>query len=276
MAEVYRAEHESIGASVAIKVLSTEFRNNPSVMVRFVLEARSASRVQHENVVEVTDFGETEDGRPFIVMEYLDGEDLGTTLASAGPLPWQRARPMLVQILAAVQATHDQQIVHRDLKPDNIFRIRRLGSEDFLKIFDFGIAKVLDSAGDTGLTLDGHVFGTPSYMSPEQCTGMPVDTRSDLYSVGVLAYQMLAGVLPFEAETVELLMLEHSHGEVPDMAVASPGTVVEPQVEVAIRRALAKEPSERFSTAKEFAQALLPKVESRTPGLFENLRALFR
>lgn len=276
MADVYRGRHEGTGAWVAIKVLSLDYRHDPFVQARFIREARTTSKVRHENVIELTDCGTIDDLRPFIIMEYLEGEDLGTTLAREGPLPWSRARPMLVQLLAAVQAAHDRGIVHRDLKPENLFRTRKMGSDDFVTLFDFGIAKVHEPDDQALLTLDGQVFGTPSYMSPEQCQGLVVDHRSDLYSVGIIAYRMLTGVMPFSAEAPERLMIEHCERMVPCMAFAAPRVVVPPRVEALVRRALAKKADDRFATAEEFARAMLADVAPGSRGLFEDLGALFR
>ncbi len=197
MSQVYLGQHEAIRRPVAIKVLVEALCNQPAVVARFLHEARASTRVQHENIVEVTDFGEAEGGRPFMVMEYLDGEDLGETLIREAPFSWERARPMLLQLLAALQAAHDEGIIHRDIKPENIFRISRMGSDDFIKVLDFGIAKVYE--GDrlvpgTPQTLDGQVLGTPAYMSPEQCLGTGIDARSDLYAVGVIAFMMLTAL----------------------------------------------------------------------------------
>ena len=280
MAHVYRGEHETIARPVAIKVLVKELSRQPSIVVRFLQEARASSKVRHENVVEVTDFGETDDGRPFIVMEFLEGEDLGSTLRREGQLPWDRARPMLVQILAALQAAHDQSVIHRDVKPDNVFRVHRMGSDDFLKVFDFGIAKVLqndDGSPAKPLTLEGQVMGTPAYMSPEQCLGDPIDARSDIYAVGIIAYEMLTGRTPFVSDRSAQLLLSQVSEKVPRMASVSPGTKFDRGVEAVIFKALSKKPTERFGSALEFADALLAGTDpTSSDGLLPGLRSLFR
>jgi eukaryotic-like serine/threonine-protein kinase len=278
MASVYRGEHTTIGRPVAIKVLSRALCSKPSVVVRFLQEARASSKVRHENVVEVTDFGETNDGRPFMVMEYLEGECLGDTMREQGALSWERARPMLVQLLAALQAAHEHGVIHRDMKPDNVFRISRMGSDDFLKVFDFGIAKVL--LGDDGnpampLTIEGQILGTPAYMSPEQCMGDPVDARADLYAVGVIAYEMLTGRQPFESKDTSKLLYDQVYSRVPDMAAVAPGLKIERRIEALVRRALEKDREDRFATAQEFAEALMAG-ETSSPGLLPMLRGLFR
>ncbi|MEM9455447.1 MAG: serine/threonine-protein kinase [Myxococcota bacterium] len=279
MAQIYRAEHETIGRPVAIKVLGARLARRPVVMVRFLQEARAASKVRHENVVEITDFGETEDGRPFMVMELLEGEDLGTTLRREGPLPWARAKPILVQVLAALEVAHAHGVIHRDIKPENIFRVSRMGSDDFIKVFDFGIAKILvdDEGGPTRpLTVDGVVLGTPAYMSPEQCLSRPIDARTDLYAVGVLAYEMLTGRPPFVGQASASLMFQHIYNPIPAMAQAAPEIRIGAEVEAIVGKALAKLPEDRFASARQMADALgidpPGEPEPRRPGL----RNLFR
>jgi serine/threonine protein kinase len=277
MAQVYRGHHETIGRAMAIKVLTRDLAHEPSIVQRFLQEARAASRIHHENVVEVTDFGETEDGRPFMVMEYLEGEDLGHTLAREGRLPWDRVQPILLQLLAALQAVHEQGVVHRDIKPENIFLLSRLGSTDFVKVFDFGIAKVLryDAPGGKSLTIKGQLIGTPPYMSPEQCLGVDVDARADLYTVGVIAYELLSGRTPFESDDPVKILRMHVYEPVPAMANMAPHVTVDPMVEAVVRRALAKDRDERFSSANELARALLRDTPTSSSTLLPLLRRHF-
>jgi serine/threonine protein kinase len=280
MSQVYLAEHESIARRVAIKILHRELLEKPAVLARFAHEARASSTVQHENVVEVTDFGQTDDGRPFMVMEYLDGEDLGETLIREGPFSWERARPILLQILAALQAAHDLGVIHRDIKPENVFRISRMGSDDYVKVLDFGIAKVVareavEDKPSSPKTLTGQVLGTPAYMSPEQCIGDVVDARADLYAVGVMAYQMLTGRTPFEGGRAEVMRAQ-VYEKVPAMVEVEPGVVIEGNVEGVVRKALAKNPAERYGSAFEFADALLEDIDLESSTLLPGLRSLFR
>jgi len=281
MSQVYLAEHESIARRVAIKILHRDLLEKPAVLERFAHEARASSTVQHQNVVEVTDFGQTDDGRPFMVMEYLDGEDLGETLIREGPFGWERSRTILLQILAALQAAHDVGIVHRDIKPENVFRISRMGSDDYVKVLDFGIAKVVAREAGDGKrkgppkTLAGEVLGTPTYMSPEQCIGDVVDARTDLYAVGVIAFQMLTGRTPFEGGRAELMRAQ-VHEKVPAMAEVEPGVVIERKVEAVVRKALAKNSAERYGSAMEFADALLEDIDVESSTLLPGLRSLFR
>jgi len=277
MAQVYRGEHETIGRAVAIKVLTRDLAHEPSIVVRFLQEARAASRIRHENVVEVTDFGETEDGRPFMVMESLEGEDLGHTLARERLLPWDRVQPILLQLLAALQAVHEQGVVHRDIKPENVFLLSRMGSSDYVKVFDFGIAKVLrnDAPSSKGLTMKGQLIGTPPYMSPEQCLGVDVDARADLYTVGVIAYELLTGRTPFESDDPVKILRMHVYEPVPSMANVAPRVTVDPNVEAIVRRALAKDRDERFSSANELARALLRDTPTSSSTLMPGLRRHF-
>ena len=271
MAHVSRGMHDVLRSPVAIKILTPACMGMPTVVARFLREARAASKLRHDNIVGITDFGETDDGRPFMVMEYLEGEDLADTLFREGPLPWKRARLLLVQILAALQAAHDRGVIHRDVKPENVFRVTRLGNADFVKVFDFGIAKVLEEAGNP-LSLEGSVFGTPTHMSPEQCLGQAVDARSDLYAVGILGYEMLTGRVPFDDDEPTRLLHAHVHEPVPLMAVVAPALWVDRRVEALIVRALQKRPDDRYASARDFAEALLEDADPREPGLLQTIR----
>src|SRR5690606_3716682 len=164
MGTVYLAEHTTINKKLAIKVLSSEYSHKQDLVDRFLQEARAASMIEQENVVEITDFGSTPNGSVFFVMEFLNGEDLSKTVKKGGPLPWSRVKPIMLQICAALTAAHDAGIIHRDMKPENCYRIKRGGGEDFIKVLDFGIAKVTSEDGETGgkgLTRTGMIFGTP-------------------------------------------------------------------------------------------------------------------
>jgi len=275
MAQIYRGEHETIGRALAIKVLARELTREPVIVVRFLQEAKAASKVRHENVVEVTDFGETSDGRPFMVMEYLEGEDLAETLAREARLPWDRIQPILLQILAALQAVHEQGVVHRDIKPENIFLVSRMGTTEFVKVFDFGIAKVLPQGLGEGrsLTIKGQLIGTPPYMSPEQCLGETVDARSDLYTVGVIAFELLTGRTPFDSENPAKILRMHVNDPAPRMAEVAPGAIaIDPGVEAIVQRVLAKDRDERYSSAHELAKAILRDTPESSSPLLPGLR----
>ena len=279
MGSVYRATHEVIDMPVAIKVLDRELVTQPMVVVRFLQEARAASRVRHENIVEVTDFGETDEGRPYMVMEYLEGEVLSSTLRRDGPFTWDRTRPILLQVLAALQAAHEGNVIHRDIKPENVFRLRRMGSDDFVKVFDFGIAKVL--MGDDGnparpLTVEGRVLGTPAYMSPEQCLGEPLDARSDVYAAGILAFEMATGRPPFDADEPSVLLYNHVYHRMPKMSEVAPELGIPSRVDKLIQKALRKAPAERYESAHAFAEAILDEADAGSSSKWPGLRALLK
>ena len=256
MGEVFLAEHAAIGKQVAIKILSEDFARKPRIVQRFLQEARAASLIRHENVVDITDFGHTPSKLPFLTMEYLDGEDLKAMLRREIRLPWPRARRILLQVLAALEAAHEQGVIHRDIKPDNCFRLTRGENEDFIKVLDFGIAKVLGDEIDQALTQTGVVMGSAEYMSPEQAKSEPIDARTDLYSVGVILYQMLTGKVPFRANGFMGTLSKHIMEPPPPPRQIAPEVKISRQLEQLVLKALAKEPAERFQSAREFAAAL--------------------
>ncbi|HEX2675820.1 MAG TPA: serine/threonine-protein kinase, partial [Polyangiales bacterium] len=183
MGVVYRASHVVLKKALAIKVMRSEQAQDGEVVQRFVQEAQSSSAIGHANIIGISDFGTTGDGSVYFAMEFLEGQTLGKAMEQ-GPLPSERAIGIFLQITSALEAAHQRGIVHRDLKPDNIFLVKRGNQNDFVKILDFGIAKVKNAAAK--ITRTGMVFGTPHYMSPEQAAGQAVDHRSDIYSLGVI------------------------------------------------------------------------------------------
>src|SRR5690606_5824247 len=196
MATVFAAHHVTLDAKVAVKVLHPNLARDARQRKRFVREARSANRIVHEHVVNIFDFAE--DPTPYFVMEYLEGEDLAALVHRCGGLPWMRVREVGLQVLSALDAAHRLGVVHRDIKPSNIFMVQRPDGRDWVKVLDFGVAKVPDSSGETrGMTRTNEVLGTVLYMSPEQALGGLVDLRSDLYSLGVVLHHLLTGVVPF-------------------------------------------------------------------------------
>lgn len=265
MAEVFRARHNHLGKELAIKLLKPSFAADPRVRERFVREARALSRVAHDNVVDVTDIGETPDGSVFMAMELLEGEGLHELLAREGPLPWARTKLIALQVCRALFAAHQEGVVHRDVKPENCWRSRRGANHDFIKVLDFGIAKMHPAPGEVleKLTETGEVFGTPAYMSPEQAAGRPADGRSDIYAVGVMLYRMATGSLPFIGNTAVIVLGKHMHEPpVPPRSLATDSTCP-PALETIILRALAKDPSDRFPSMKDLAGALA-QVSSNT------------
>jgi serine/threonine protein kinase len=187
MGDVFLARHPQIGKQVAIKLLRQEYSKNAEATRRFFHEARVVSEINHPNVVDVLDFGETASGACYITMEYLEGESLTSYIKAQGPLPTELVGHIGLQLCAVLAAAHRKNIVHRDLKSDNIFLIERDSTDNFVKLFDFGIAKLLD---EQSLTMDGMTMGTPTYMSPEQALGRDIDGRTDIYALGVLMYLM--------------------------------------------------------------------------------------
>ncbi len=258
MGIVYRAEHLHLRKLHALKVLLPEWSTMPEVVARFEREAVAAGNIQSPNVVAATDFGRLPGGSFFLVMEYVHGQTLGKALES-GAFPPSRALHILRGIVSALHAAHAKGIVHRDLKPDNVMLVEQEGDCDFVKVLDFGIAKVaFGAAGDTGsgkaLTQLGAIIGTPEYMSPEQAMGQPVDARSDLYSAGVIFYEMLAGRRPFGGGAVTVVR-QHAFAEVPELP-ESVASTVDPRLGDILRRLLAKTPETRFASATDLLSAL--------------------
>src|SRR3954469_11037046 len=215
MGTVYRATHLLIDRPVAIKVLNPHFVEDEEAQERFRREARAAGRLQHQNVAAVTDFGRTDDGLVYIVMELLEGRTLRDVLSREAPLDAARAVSLMLQISAAVGAAHEAGIIHRDLKPANIFIVQRKDAPPFVKVLDFGIAKLAAEAldGDNDpptLTQVGAMIGTPRYMSPEQCEGVKLTPASDVYSLGIILYEMLTGTTPFTGTSPIAIAIKHS------------------------------------------------------------------
>src|SRR5579883_387344 len=204
MGSVYRGVQPEIGKRVAIKFLADEFNANPNVVARFFQEAKAVNVIGHENIVDIFDFGRTAEGRNYFVMELLEAPSLERVLDDEKALATSRTVDIARQVASALTAAHSRGIVHRDLKPENVFLIRRAGRTDFVKLLDFGIAKLSarsDGEGGIGRTQSGMILGTPGYMAPEQAGGGTVDHRADIYALGVLLYRMLAGHIPFEGQT---------------------------------------------------------------------------
>ncbi|HVY39089.1 MAG TPA: serine/threonine-protein kinase [Polyangia bacterium] len=258
MGAVYQAEHAVIGKRVALKVLFADLSRRPELVARFLQEAKSASRIGHENVIDISDFGQTSEGLVYIAMEFLEGQDLGRALRSERTLPWARARGILMQIAKGLRAAHAQGIIHRDMKPENIFLVQRDGRPDFVKVLDFGIAKVVSADNNDGprLTQTGMIFGTPEYMSPEQAQGQPPDHRVDVYAVGCIMYHMLTGAVPFHADSFMGILTKHLLEPVIPPRQRRPDLQIPADVEAVCLRALEKDRDKRWVDMDEFYRAI--------------------
>ena len=264
MGTVFEAEHLLIGKRVAVKLLRPEFAHSCDVVRRFHREAQAASRIGHVNIIEVTDLGVTDDGTPFLVMEYLDGEPLSRVLDREHTLSPGRAADIVGQTLAALAAAHEKGIVHRDLKPENIFLVNHGGRPDFVKLLDFGISKFQTMTGDGRLTTTGVALGTPYYMAPEQAAGSSdIDHRVDIYALGAVLYELLTGRPPYQGSNYNALLAQIITNDPP--APSSLREDLDPALERLIQTAMNRNPERRFQSAPEMLEALIPFGASRTP-----------
>ena len=265
MGVVYLAQHPVIGRKVAIKLLHAVLARDPDIVARFFNEARAIHMIAHENIVEILDFGQTNDGQPYFIMEYLTGESLSEAVARGAMAP-EQVEAIGVQMCRALQAAHTKGIVHRDLKPHNVQLTVKQDGALLVKILDFGVAKILASpdGSQSVKTRTGSLMGTPLYMSPEQCKGAGVlDHRTDIYSLGVMLYEMLAGRPPFVAEGVGELFAKHMLEEPPPITEFAPN--VPPAMAAAIMKSLAKDPDARFASMEDFRKALVGEVRVTAP-----------
>ncbi|MDF1565107.1 MAG: protein kinase [Deltaproteobacteria bacterium] len=257
MGKVYLAVQQPLDKKVVLKVLRQALHGDASLVARFQREARAASRLTHPNSIQVTDFGQMEDGALYIAMEYLEGLDLGQLLQRDGPLPQGRLVHIMDQVLSALADAHAANIIHRDLKPENVMVVARRDDPDTVKVLDFGIAKIQDpsdSPDAVALTQQGLVCGTPEYMSPEQAKGEPLDARSDLYAIGVILFQLSTGRLPFQSDTSVGMVTKHLIEEPPPARTINPTVTTE--LEALILRCMAKDPEVRPRTAVELRDLL--------------------
>ncbi len=252
MGAVYRAWQGSVGREVAVKVIESRLKGGRLAAKRFLREAKLASRLSHANTVSVIDFGQTEDGLLYLVMELVKGRTMGEVLLDEGPFPVDRMIRIGLQLCDALQAAHKLSIIHRDLKPSNVILLDDPPGRDHVKVLDFGLAKSLVDEGMTTVTQSDAIMGTPSYIPPEAVTRMQFDERSDLYSLGVILYEIVAGRLPFDATTVQAMLRQHAY----DMPKALPEVVPGPVQEL-LFRLLEKEPERRPQTSLEVHDALV-------------------
>jgi len=266
MGAVYKAHQPSMDRYVAVKILHSKFTKRKDLVSRFRREARAMSHLTHPNTAKVFLYGQLEDEACYIVMEYLEGKNLGQVVRHEGPMKPERAIAVLIQACGALEEAHQKGIVHRDLKPENIFLCAQGGLEDFAKVLDFGLAKVTEREMQPGsliLTQEGMVFGTPEFMSPEQAQGKTLDARSDVYSLAVILYELLTGKLPFDARTPMEYIGLHVQAEPIPLEVRAPDRSFPTGLQEVLDKALAKKPEERFQSAAEFAAALRAIVNDR-------------
>jgi serine/threonine-protein kinase len=259
MGAVWEGRHTSLGTHVAIKFIDQEYADSTEARSRFDTEARAAAALQSKHAIQIFDHGVTDDGRPYMVMELLKGEPLDERLERLGRISLEETARIVGQVCRALQRAHDASIIHRDLKPENIFLVRSPDDdEEIAKVLDFGIAKIKAPPGEQGLTSStktGAVLGTPYYMAPEQARGLrTIDTRADLWSLGVIAYKCVTGVLPFEGESVGDLLVKICTAPPPVPSLTVPG--LPPAFDVWFARTMEREPARRFATATELSDGI--------------------
>ena len=256
MGKVFRADQKGVGRTVAVKIMHRHLLGDETASARFTNEARASSTLNHPHSIAVLDFGQTEVGMLYIVMEHLMGRSLDVVIREEYPLTLGRVVNLMCQALDAVDAAHRLNIIHRDLKPENVFLLSSQPQRsDFIKVLDFGIAKMLDLE-DRSVTTPGLVPGTPEYMSPEQARGEKLDPRSDVYSLGVILYELLSATVPFRGSSAVATMMSHVQDPVPPLGQRRPGLKVPSSLESIVLWALAKDPRDRISSAAQFAEVL--------------------
>jgi len=259
MATVYQVRHLAFNEILAIKLINSQLADGDQFNKRLRAEAVIARKLRHPNAVHVEDLDRTEDGRPFIVMEYVEGQNLRTIIRREGPLPTLRALRIAVQVVSALAAAHKLGIIHRDIKPDNIHLIRLPDGSDFVKVLDFGIAKFTQGLSSSALTGSGLVVGTPQYVSPEQAMGKQagdLDGRSDLYTLGIVLYEMVTGRVPFDSDTPVGLLVHHLHTAPVPPDQLRPDLGIPASVSELLMKALQKNPEHRFRNADEMLNAI--------------------
>ncbi len=275
MGAVYRAKQKGIDRDVAVKVLLQELTSNETLTRRFTIEALAVSRLKHPHTIQIFDFGRTDAGNLYIAMELLEGDTLYAEHARHKRLPVRRALRIISQVAGSLSEAHGKEIVHRDLKPENIFLTRVGDNADFVKVLDFGVAKLRDGVGDGKgtLTQAGSIFGTPRYMSPEQASARPVDARSDIYALGVILYELIVGHPPFQSDTPLTLLLAHVNDRPRAPSAAAPDIAIPLEAEDLILRLLEKSPDDRVQTAGELERVCM-ELAVKLPEAFDRPVAL--
>jgi serine/threonine-protein kinase len=257
MGSVYKARDRATGELRALKVLRSELNTNRAAMKRFEQEVNAAVTLRHPNLVYVYNLSHTKDGVPFMVMNFIDGEGLDAVIKYDRFIPTERALNIFVQTAKALEHAHAQGIIHRDMKPSNILVSRTTNGEEHVAVVDFGIAKIIaPNIEQTALTQTGELFGSPLYMSPEQCSGTSLDARSDIYSFGCVMYEVLCGKPPFQEENPFQLMLKQVHHEPLAMRVTNPSLTINRNLEYIVMRCLQKEAIDRYQTITEVRRDL--------------------
>lgn len=267
MGSVYLVQHAHMRKRFALKLLNADAAQSAEMVARFEREAMATAHIEHPNITAATDFGRAENGNFFLVLEYLEGQRLRDALA-AGPLRVNRAVHIARQVASALESSHQHGIIHRDLKPENIMLVTRQGDRDFVKVLDFGFAKVASGMPEPGrggpadaLSKQGTIFGTPRYMAPEQCVGGPVDGRTDLYALGLILYEMLTGTSPFpDADSLKTIRHQIST-PTPRMATMAPGLSIPASLEAVVMRLTEKQPEKRYESAAQVLAALAEVAE---------------
>src|SRR5579862_8327208 len=254
MAAVYLAEHSGVGSNIVLKVLLPDLADNQNAVERFLQEAKIASEIHHDNVIDIFYSGRSPEGQVFLAMEYLQGSSLLGLIDDQGPMPWPRAKAIFLQICAALGAAHARGVVHRDVKPENVLVVQRVNAEgdlaDFVKVVDFGIANVGGQLGGQG------VCGTPEYMPPEQARALPPDPRDDVYAFGCLMYHVLTGTVPFTAATIQQVLIMHMRQPVEPPRGRRPDLDIPTGAQAVVMRALAKRREDRYQSMKDVAEAI--------------------
>jgi serine/threonine protein kinase len=275
MGVVYKAIQESTGREMAVKLLHHFLGTNSDSVKRFHREARAVSRLSHPNIIRLYDFGVMDEGQPYIVTELLKGVTLSDVLRKRGYLTLKQALPLIEQVCAAIGEAHRSRVIHRDLKPENIVLEDvdldgDLDADDLIKknairVLDFGVAKMWSDSGasSASLTLEGKVCGSPAYMSPEQCRGVDVDYRTDIYSMGVVFFETLTGKRPFSADDLMALMLMHVNNKAPSLGSVQPDVTFSTELNDVVMKAMAKNPNERQQSAEELWEDLRATTRGR-------------
>jgi serine/threonine protein kinase len=256
MGVVYKAQHLHISRTIALKMLLRDAATNPMEFKRFRQEAETASQLRHPNIIAIYDFGPVGEDQFYLAMDYLDGKTLYQAIKTDGPLSIARFQTIFQQACDALEHAHKNKVVHRDIKPGNFVLTERNGQKDFVVIVDFGLVKLLTQNEDQHLTTTGAVLGSPLYMSPEQCRGLALDQRTDIYSLGCVMYESLCGKPPLSGPTVIDTITKHLHEPPAPFKEVNPGIYVPPEVEAVIMKALAKDPADRHQSMAELGQEL--------------------